>query len=216
MSGSACSFYKLGCLNVPRGTSFAAPTNFFVGLSTTDPTFAGTGITEPVGNAYARVQVAASALQWDAPSVISVSGFFIQNTNIIQFATPTGTWGTLSHWFMSDQVSGGNIWFRGTIDVSGVPTPQTFSAGADVKFLAGALDILVTELLWLLQPSMGMWMQPLTVRKSSLLLIPLRTLLRQLRFSRSGNCRAPQAAESPLLRAQEALVQARRGEPAPW
>ncbi len=145
MPGSACTFYKDGCENVIRGTSFAPPVNFFVGLSTTDPGVTGSTLTEPSGNNYSRVSVAASTLQWNAPTAAASNGRSIQNTNAIQFAVPSGSWGTISHWFISDNSTGGNIWFRGTVDVGGTPTPQVFSSGADVKFLAGALVITLNE-----------------------------------------------------------------------
>lgn len=112
--------------------SFGVPSDIYVALSTADPTDDGSGLAEPSGNGYARVQ----SNSWDA-AVERGS----QNTNLIQFPTATGAWGTITHWTLMDAVSGGNMLIYGSFAVSrAVANGQTFTIAAgeiDVSFNSG-------------------------------------------------------------------------------
>jgi len=107
--------------------TYTAPANTYMWLSTTAPTAAGTNITEPSGNGYARVAVPASA--WN-----SASGGSGSNNATIQFPTPTGSWGTILWSGFSDSATtgAGNM-----IDAAALPAPQAVTTGTVLQFTAG-------------------------------------------------------------------------------
>lgn len=107
--------------------SFTQPTNIYVALSTTDPTDAGTAITEPSGNAYARTL----CNTWDT----AASGASA-NTSAITFPTATGSWGTITHFALYDASTGGNMLGHGSVG-----TPQAVTTGNTPQFAAGDLDV---------------------------------------------------------------------------
>lgn len=110
--------------------SLSLGSTWYIGLSTTSvDTTLGTGATEPSGGSYARVAVT-NASTWDE---WYDSGFYA-NKVVIAFPSPTGTWGRVTHWFISDASSGGNIIAAGPLNrpiyvVSGDGQPQ-FRKGA--------------------------------------------------------------------------------------
>jgi hypothetical protein len=108
------------------GVGSYSPPTIYVGLSTADPTDSGGGITEP-SNGYAREAHSA----WDA----AASGA-TENTGTITFDTPTGSWGTISHHFLSNALTSGDLLFYGALDTS--QTPDTDDT---VQYADGALDI---------------------------------------------------------------------------
>ena len=90
------------------------------------PTDAG-NVTEPSPpNNYARIAHAA----WD----IAAAGA-TENTGVITFATPSGTWGLCVHMVINDALTVGNYLARGSI------TDQTPGNGDTVRFNDGALDV---------------------------------------------------------------------------
>jgi hypothetical protein len=111
-------------LHVLANTAYSSPTTVYLGLHTADPTDAGTG-TEVSGNAYAR-QVAAFTVTNDTAS----------NTSAIEFPTATGSWGTVSHVGIWDNLTGGNLLFHGQLSAS-----KTIASGDVFRVPAGDLDI---------------------------------------------------------------------------
>ena len=90
---------------------FSQPTNLYVGLGTAD--FADTGVwTNEVADsgAYARVNVNSWTVAAGAAS----------NTGAITFTTATGSWGTVSDHFISDNSAHatGNMYYYGDLDSS--------------------------------------------------------------------------------------------------
>lgn len=74
----------------------------WLGLSTTTPTSDGAGVTEPVGNGYARVQVPNNTTNWP-----NAAGR--QKSNGAAFTFPTATpagWGTITHFVLFDSQTG--------------------------------------------------------------------------------------------------------------
>lgn len=75
----------------------ASGNQFYIGLSSSTPTDAGTNVTEPAGNGYARVRI--SAFTQAANGAIS-------NASDIVFPVSTGTWfpetRLATHWVMFD------------------------------------------------------------------------------------------------------------------
>lgn len=107
--------------------SFTVPTNIYVGLSTADPLDTGAGIAEPSGNAYARVNMN----NWDA-----ASGGASANTNQVTFPEATGSWGTITHFFLADDVSAGNMLCHGSLTTS-----KAITTGDTPRFNVGEIDI---------------------------------------------------------------------------
>ncbi len=111
------------------GKGSYAPPTIYVGLSTADPLDSGSGLAEPPGDGYARVQTAAS--DWNAASAGSLA-----NVNDIAFPQATGTWGTITHFALFDAASGGDILAHGALSAS-----KTVGSGDTAKFAAGDLKV---------------------------------------------------------------------------
>lgn len=100
-----------------RGTELPFSGALYCGLSTADPTDTGAGIAEPSGNGYTR-----SADIFNAFSAASSRS--TANSGTITFPTASGSWGTISHWFICDHVSnttwGSNVYLiaHGSLAVS--------------------------------------------------------------------------------------------------
>lgn len=112
--------------------AYTPPATLYLGLSTTTPTEAGANFTEPVGNNYARV--ATTATDWGAatnadPSVKS-------NSAVLTFPSPSGSWGTLTHYGLFDASTAGNLMSWQALD-----TPRTIGSGETPSFPVGDLDL---------------------------------------------------------------------------
>lgn len=131
---SAMSDYLEGQLiaHIFRTASFAKPTTLALGLFTAAPSDAGGG-TEVSGNNYSRATLSPLDANWAAPS--SGNGQ-TSNSSTITFATPSGTWGTVTHFGIFDATSAGNLLFWGTLTIS-----KTINQGDTVSFPAGSLTI---------------------------------------------------------------------------
>jgi len=117
-----------------RNQAFSVPTTLYVCLMTAHATDADTGstISEPSGNNYAREGVTA----WDA-----ASGGSADNTNDIQFATPSGAWGTITAIGLCDHPSTGNLYMYDNSPTGDGNQPGN---GDTVKILAGNFDFTLT------------------------------------------------------------------------
>lgn len=119
--------------------TYTPPTNWFVALSTTTPTEAGGNFTEPVGNAYARVSTAAA--DWAAAS--GTAPATKANANAIAFPTPSGSWGTVTHFGLFIASSGGTVQIWGALTASktiGTGDPTSFAVGALIVKLGDPAD----------------------------------------------------------------------------
>jgi hypothetical protein len=104
------------------------PPDIYLGLSTTTPNVNGTGVTEPVGNNYARKQVTAALMAAAASRSKTNSGDI--NMNV-----PSGAWGLITHLVFYDALTSGNlIFFIDCADRSPV-------SGDSPKILAGVLTV---------------------------------------------------------------------------
>ena len=131
MAGSLSDYAEAKVLDHLVGkTSYTMPT-IWVGLSTSDPGDAetGGGVSEPVGNSYARV--ATDGDDWDAAADGAIA-----NAEIITFLEASGDWGTITHFALFDAESGGNMIAHGNVDTS-----KGIDDGDTAKFSVGALDI---------------------------------------------------------------------------
>lgn len=128
---SKSDYLELELLDHVLGNSaYSAPATVYVGLSTADPTDSGSGIAEP-SNGYARVAVTNNSTNWPA----AASGAKANGTEI-QFPEASGSWGTVTHWFISDASSSGNMLYHGSLSVS-----RSVIAGDAPRFDVGELDI---------------------------------------------------------------------------
>lgn len=129
--------------HVFRGQTYSAtsPASFHVALYTSAPSDAGGG-TEVSGNNYARVAVTRSLAAWagtqsaGSTTASSGTGGVTSNNAAITFPTPSGSWGTVTHFGILDAASAGNLLFHGALTVS-----QTINTGNTVSFAAGQLQI---------------------------------------------------------------------------
>lgn len=115
-----------------RTATFAKPAGLWVALFTAAPSDAGGG-TEVSGGSYARVSYPPLDTNWYATNGgttgnSSGSGGNTGNALSITFPSPTGNWGTVTHFGIFDAASGGNllIWDNLTVSrtiLNGDPAP---------------------------------------------------------------------------------------------
>jgi len=108
--------------------AYTAPT-IYVFASTADPGADGSGLAEPSGGSYARVET--SAGDWNAASSSSKT-----NGNAITFPQATGSWGTITHFGFSDAASGGNV-----LAYAALSSSQAVASGSTLRFPASSLTI---------------------------------------------------------------------------
>lgn len=122
-----------------RATSFSAPTALYVSLHSANPT--DTGLNEISGNAYARAGLAPSVSNWKSTNGATTGASTgttgqTSNADLITFATPTGTWGSVTHFAIWDSLTGGNMLFYGALTIS-----KTINQGDTVSFATDALTV---------------------------------------------------------------------------
>ena len=78
-------------------------TTYYLGVSSTAPTVAGTGFTEPTGNGYARVALTRGS------DFTKAGDGIVKNKLLEQFPISTGTWANMTHWGIFDSPTGGNL-----------------------------------------------------------------------------------------------------------
>jgi hypothetical protein len=113
-----------------RGTAYTAPSTWYVGLLTAGCSDSAAG-TEVSGGSYARVGVASGTGNWAATSGGNGT---TSNVNAITFTTPTGSWGTVTHFGLYDAASAGNL-----LVCQSLTTSKTINSGDTVSFPAGQL-----------------------------------------------------------------------------
>ena len=111
------------------GKGSYTPPSIYVGLSTADPSDADSGLAEPSGNGYARVQTSAS--DWN-----TASNGTLDNSSNIAFSQATGNWGTITHFALFDAATAGNMLAYGVLSQS-----KSISESDTARFEAGDLDI---------------------------------------------------------------------------
>ena len=106
------------------GNAYTAPSTLYLGLYTATPSDTGGG-TELSGSGYARQAMA-----------MSVSGNTASNSAAEEFATATGSWGTVTHVGVFDASTSGNLLAYGALSTS-----KTIATGDVFRIPAGDLDI---------------------------------------------------------------------------
>ena len=127
--GGFSDYWENKILDHIFGKSSYTPPTIYVGLSTEDPTDDASGLAEPSGNGYTRVQT--SACDWNA-----ASNGTLDNSSDIIFTQATGNWGTITHFALFDTATAGNMLAHGALSQS-----KSISESDTAKFEAGDLDI---------------------------------------------------------------------------
>lgn len=126
-----------------RGQAFTAPVTVYVGLSTAACSDSSVG-TEVTGGSYARVAVTSSLANWagtqsaGSTTASSGTGGVTSNNAAINFPTPSAGWGTVTHWFLSDASTAGNL-----LVCAALTTSKTINSGDTVSFAIATLTVTV-------------------------------------------------------------------------
>lgn len=112
-------------------TAYTPPATMYFGLSTTAIQIDGTGATEPSGGNYARVAATNDKTTWG-----TASNGALTNSVAITFPESSASWGTITHVFIADASSGGNIWWFDALS----PSRQVQSS-TTVLFAIGAITV---------------------------------------------------------------------------
>ncbi len=112
------------------GVLASAPT-IYIALCRSAPTDLSTGsdLDEPSGNNYSR-------LTTDSSSWSDAASGTISNAIALDFAQASGSWGTISHVALVDDIATGNVILYGQLDNNIV-----VGDGSTVRFDSGTLDI---------------------------------------------------------------------------
>lgn len=115
--------------------TYTPPDTIYIGLTTVAVVDADTGstVTEPSSGAYARVAVTNNATNF--PNATGTSATKSNGTDIV-FPEATASWGTVTHFFYADALTGGNILFHGELT-----SPAAVGTGVTPKFSTGSLTI---------------------------------------------------------------------------
>jgi hypothetical protein len=121
----------------------AAPTTstLYIALYTAAPNDTGGG-TEVSGGSYSRVAVPSSLTAWagtqaaGSTTVSTGTSGATSNNSSITFPTPTGTWGTVTHFAIYDASTGGNELFWGALTIA-----KTINISDTVSFPAASLSV---------------------------------------------------------------------------
>ena len=109
--------------------AYAPPATLYVALSVADPTEDGSGVSEPVGNGYARVP--STSIDWNA----AVAGA-INNSAVLSFPQATGPWGNCTHFAIFDAAVAGNMLAYGILTLA-----KSFNNGDTASFAAAAFTV---------------------------------------------------------------------------
>lgn len=127
--GSFSNYWENTILDHLFGKGDYASPVIHVGLSASDPTDSGTGLSEPNGNGYSRVPT--TEADWNV-----AAGGLIDNVNAITFNPATGDWGTMTHFALFDSTSGANMLAHGALAQA-----KTVHNGDTVRFAGGDLNV---------------------------------------------------------------------------
>jgi len=145
--GSITDFLENELLDHIFNAAYTSPTNIYLALATADPTDAATGAAMNEcadSGSYAR-----TAISFGLAAARTVT----QDADVT-FPTATGSWGTVSHWAITDNAThgAGNVLAHGAFGASKAvttdDTPSVASAEIYVAYSAGEIsDYLALELL---------------------------------------------------------------------
>jgi hypothetical protein len=127
-----------------RGQAFTAPATVYVGLSTAACSDSSVGTEVANSNNYSRVAVTSNLTNWQSTqgntSASTGTTGATQNLAAINFPTPSGSWGTVTHWFLIDSgtYGSGNL-----LVCDDLTTSQTIGSGNTVSFAIGSMTLTI-------------------------------------------------------------------------
>ncbi len=127
--GSFSNHWESKILEHIFGKGIYTPPTIYVGLSTADPLDDASGLAEPSGNGYVRVET-------DSDDWSTASAGSIDNTNELIFPEATGDWGTVTHFALFDTATGGNMLCHSVLNQS-----RAIVSGDKARFAAGDLQV---------------------------------------------------------------------------
>lgn len=124
-----------------RAQTWTIAANFHVGLSTAACSDSSVG-TEVTGGSYARVSYTRSLANWagtqsaGSTTASTGTGGVTSNNALISFPTPSAGWGTVTHFFLADASSGGNLIICQALTVN-----KTINSGDTVTFPIASITV---------------------------------------------------------------------------
>ena len=124
-----------------RAQTSTAPATVYVGLSTAACSDSSVG-TEVTGGSYARVAITTALTAFagtqsaGSTTASSGTGGVTSNNAAVNFPTPTAGWGTVTHWFISDASTAGNL-----LICDDLTTSKTINTSDTVSFAIAALTV---------------------------------------------------------------------------
>ncbi len=123
-------------LNKVMNTMYTEGTDtFYLGLSSAQPAKDGSGVAEPTGNNYARVQVT----EFTVPN-----NGVVKNVNALEFPRSTGIWfdnPKAAYWVLFDGAgAGANVISSGSLD-----EPKSIESNTIVVIAAETLSVTLTD-----------------------------------------------------------------------
>jgi len=112
--------------HVFAGSAYTAPSTLYLALYTVAPTDTGGG-TEVSGGSYARLAATFTVSGTDPTTATNA---------VAEFATATGSWGTVTSTGVFDALTSGNL-----LAYADLTTDKTVGSGDVFRFDAGDLDI---------------------------------------------------------------------------
>ena len=113
-----------------------ATTEFWIGLSSTKPSQDGTGVSEPSGGNYARVQITEFSV---------ANNGTIKNINAIEFPRSTAQWfdstAKATYWVLFD----GNTTEANLLSCGELDEPKTIESNTAITIAAETLSITLTD-----------------------------------------------------------------------
>lgn len=132
--GSFADYWENEILDHLFGKGSYTPPTIYVGLSTADPLDDASGLAEPSGGSYARVQTAAA--DWTAAGAGDLDDGELENAEPIEFVEATGEWGTITHFALFDAETDGNMLAHGELTAS-----KIVGTGDTARFAASSLSV---------------------------------------------------------------------------
>lgn len=129
----AITIYQANRLNnyLFGATSFTPNGTYYIGLSTTAINADGTGVIEPTGGGYQRVAVTNNKTNFT-----DSTGGIVQNKVQFEFPESTTAWGTITHVFISDGPTTGNVLYYDALT-----TPRTVQTATILLFAIDSMKI---------------------------------------------------------------------------
>jgi hypothetical protein len=126
------NYLELELLDHLFGKGAYTPPTIHLALSTADPEEDESGVAEPSGNGYARVETSAS--DWAAASAGAIS-----NAAALSFPEASGSWGTITYLVLYDASTAGNMLAAGALTES-----KAIGNGEVLQFAIGGIDVTLT------------------------------------------------------------------------